>query len=199
MEAGIVNNIIIRLKAEVLVDKKKSVMMGGLLALALFMGVKVVLGGKTPQTANAVSVTASQETAGSADGALSPGATRSRELSEYLETLDITVSRDLFAADLASYPVVQTLDESITLNKSAAEQADNAVVLARMRRETAIRNQAQRLTLQSTMTGGFPSAIINGRVIAQGQVVEGFVVRSVQPGSCVVARGDVTITLTMAQ
>ncbi len=199
MEAGIVNDIIVRLKAEVFVDKKKSAMMGGLLALALFMGAKVVLGGKTPQMANAVSVAAAKETAGSADGALSAGATRSRELSEYLETLDTTVSRDLFAAELASYPVVQTLDESITLNKSAAERADNSVVLARMRREAAIRNQARRLTLQSTMTGGFPSAIINGRVIAQGQVIEGFIVRDITPGSCVVARGDVTITLTMAQ
>ncbi len=199
MEAGIVSDIIIRLKAEVLVDKKKSAMMGGLLAVVLFMGAKALSGGETPRTANAVSVAAATDTD---EGELNPdsyGAIRSRELTEYLETLDTTVSRDLFAAELASYPVVQTLDESITLNKSAAERADNSVVLARMRREAAIRNQAQRLTLQSTMTGGFPSAIINGRVIAQGQVIEGFIVRLVQPGSCVVTRGDVKITLTMAQ
>lgn len=65
----------------------------------------------------------------------------------------------------------------------------------RRQRRRAIRAEAERLTLQSTLIGQQPQAIINGRPVAPGQTINGFRVLEVESRAVRLVKQDVRITL----
>ena len=65
----------------------------------------------------------------------------------------------------------------------------------RRQRRRAIRAEAEQLTLQSTLIGQQPQAIINGRPVAPGETINGFRVLEVEPRAVRLVKQDVRVTL----
>jgi len=189
-----IQKLVVQLQAELLADKKKTAIMGVLLLVVAVMGVRV-FAGKARSAAATVSPAPS---VGPVDP--SPGAAgrlgRNEALDDYLAQMDRQVSRDLFAADFSGYPEAPVVEKPKGDPALRTPDVDPAAV-ARLGFEMAMRREAKQLHLQGTMPGGNPSAIINGQVVRVGQEFEGFEIRSIGQGSCVVARGAVEVTLRM--
>ncbi|MFW6154796.1 MAG: hypothetical protein ACOC95_06225 [Planctomycetota bacterium] len=188
-----IQKFVAQVQAELLADKKKTVVMGVLVLVVAFMGVRLFAGRTRP----AAATTSPTPPAGAVEPKTGTGrADGNTALDEYLAQMDRRVSRDLFAADFSTYPeapVVEKPKRGPAPRKSAVDPD----AVARLEFKMAARREAQQLHLQSTMPGGNPSAIINGQVVRVGQECEGFEIRSIGQGSCVVARGAVEVTLRM--
>ncbi len=189
-----IQKAVAQVQAELLADKKKTVVMGALLLVAAFMGVRLFAGRTRP----AAATTAAAPAAAPDEPAVRPGGRTGRNaaLNAYLAQMDRRVSRDLFSTDFGGYPEAPVVEKPKPDAAGRRPAVDPAAV-ARLELETAVRREAQQLHLQGTMPGGNPSAIINGRVVRVGQAFEGFEIRSIGQGSCVVARGAVEVTLRM--
>ncbi|NLF29944.1 MAG: hypothetical protein GX591_03550 [Planctomycetes bacterium] len=187
-----IQKLVAQVRAELLADRKKTAIMGALVLVAAFMGLRLLGGKARPARATASPAAETTEPRATAAGHPQPNAA----LDEYLAHMDRQVSRDLFAADFSAYPAGPVVEKPKADDAPRTPAVDPAAI-ARLEYETAARREAERLLLQGTMPGGNPSAIINGQVVGVGQMFEGFEIRSIGQGSCVVARGAVEVTLRM--
>lgn len=186
-----------RLIAELKHDKKKAVLLG---VLAIVAGVLILqqLAGASPAESRA-SVTPVGPTASGPDASsteLSASGARARALTdaarrrnEYLQTMDRRIERDLFIPNSRYFAPRQEVD--------AKEPVGKTPEMIEQERRSAIRMQAKALTLQSTIVGSVPTAVINGLVLRKGDWVGGFEVTGVQPRSCTVRKDDVSVILKM--
>lgn len=111
----------------------------------------------------------------------------------------VPLDRNLFNVPLDYYPQDASEDR-----KSASELAKSHSTQADLEQQRQIlvdniRQRAQALKLESTMTGSQPSAIVNGEVVREGSVVEGFRVLRIEARRIVVECQGVSLELSMQQ
>lgn len=124
-----------------------------------------------------------------------------RRLQEWLRTPLVSASRNLFAIKLDYFPraVAAAPQQSATppatgfwdqLAKSMASRADEQ--RARRILVDNLKAAAAKLDLQSTMLGGnVPRALINGTIVGEGDVVEGFRILKIEARRVIVEREGV--------
>jgi hypothetical protein len=185
-----------RLVAEFARDKKKAIILGMLLLVAVFYVSKLLVKG-SPEAATAASMQA-------------PGASESSEAEN--ASLDLLtgkprtwnpkdrskgIARDIFLPNVSLFPLVVTKTVEVKGPDVIQETQEkrNAELLKRKRAE--IRQQGAALHLESTITGGRPIAIINGSVLGRDGVINGFRIIKVGSQTCVVEKDGVKLNLTM--
>ena len=99
------------------------------------------------------------------------------------------MARDLFAAKLEFYAWVNPEPAK----KAAARPAGPDPLEI----ERAVRAEAKTLSLQSTMIGPDPSAMIGGRILRVGEWIKGFRIIAIHERSCVVEKKSVKVPLEM--
>lgn len=127
---------------------------------------------------------------------------------EYLAKIDRTVTRDLFAVSYPAFPPTEAAAAAMAepegpsvrswLEQLQAQAAADAEAMAQKQQQTSlIRGQAQALRLQSLMMTSRPTAMINGQILTAGEMIGGFRVERIAPGSCVVSQDGVEVTLKL--
>lgn len=178
------NNLVRDLKRE----RKKAFMVIGLLAVMLLLWGRLILK-EVPRTASAspAKTTASAKKAAKAE-AKSPVASLRRP-AIYVD-LPAGPARDLFAMDRSLYPQASS-DESQPEPKSDDESADDTKVLE------ALAKSLRGLTLQTTVLGASPRAVINGKVVKPGEQVNGMMLSQVHPRFVVLEKDGKRLKLEM--
>lgn len=184
-----------RLMGELRADKKRAVILGILLVVGLMVAGRLLLKSSGPSRATAATPPpAAQDRAPQAavtfDSA-SPGEERRasrREGWKSRRSPDGKVARDLFAAKLEFYALATPEPEK----KVAAPVGPDPLAI-----ERAVRAEARGLSLQSTMIGPDPSAMIGGRILRVGEWIKGFRIIAIHERSCVVEKKSVKVPLEM--
>ena len=183
-----------RLLAEVGRDKKKTVILGVLLAVGLILGARLVVkqvssSGSGP-TATAVAVTAPV-----AGGPSSPVAAGNPAPDGAPKAQDADITRDIFRPNPEYFPL-QTQRETPVALLSNDEGGEAARARAK---EMRIQEEARTLQLEGTIEGAVPIAIINGQVVSAGARIAGFLVVEVSLRACTVEKEGVKLQLTMRE
>jgi hypothetical protein len=174
------NDLIIKLKAAVMVDPKRAGLLGALLVVLAVMCLRLTLGGTSPRAAVASTIANLTGTKTAIERSLASPTSESPELTRWLAAPIDLSDRNLFAVRYERFPqdgsraVGNTVAEPEgfwdELAKSMSTQAD-----VKKRRQYLVENvqrQAASLKLQSTlMNGQHPRALINGTQVGEGDVV----------------------------
>jgi len=205
-----------RLKAELARDKKKTGILAALLLVAGILGGRLVITHSLPSDASADQPGAAASPApGDADADRQAPAPRgesgdngdSARRDQYLAHMDRAIGRDLFAAKLSYFPPLPGA-ESLAVGNAQGDPGwfgmVQQLVLRKQQagsdelsRVNAIRAQADDLSLQSTMLGSSPTALINGQVLRQGDYVSGFQIKRIAANRCLVCKDGVDVELRM--
>jgi hypothetical protein len=205
------NNLKSRLLAEMKADKKKAILLVLLAAVGAIVltrtAVKMLTPGhSTPARAAAETPMeppnpgASAVSAGPSLPAPTPvsaeeAAGHEDRLSNYIAGVDRRVVRDLFQMK----PGLFALADPVKVGPKVATTASaTAPDLLEIRRK-AILAEGARLSLQSTVTGRSPSAIINNRICPVGGAVEGFTVVDITEKTCTLEKEGVPVMLQMTR
>jgi hypothetical protein len=195
---NLVNDIWLWLRSELLADRRKTAVMGTLVVVAFTIGLRIIISGTGPHEATAAQPAPPVVAASNASGMAPPASRPDRsEVATYLEQIDSTVSRDLFATDYGVYPMAQVKPMRPESAGPSRTDAQDAALRELARHDAFVHAVAQKLVLQSTMPGDPPTAIINGQVVQPGETFMDFEVREIELGSCVVAHGTIEVTLSM--
>ncbi len=188
-------------------DPKKT---GSLAVLMLLLAVLVgrqFMGKKgDPSSAGAATVGNKLETAVSSKGTAN-GKTVSLNvdaLSKWSETALAPISRNLFAVRMEYFP----LDNSRTSQNGANDEAfwfrlEKSMSLRtdeRQRRDNLVASfkaDAEKLSLQSTMPGATPRAMINGELVGEGGVVANFRVTKIEARRVIIEREGIMLEIQM--
>ena len=190
-----------RIRVELTRDLKKTIILGTLALVLVALTLREVLRRSSPASASAavaVAGTPSQAShPGQAPRASARGRTRDTNeialpTSGPAEFPQTVVDRDLFTPEVAYFPpkakpkpapVVRRVDDGVARREA---------------QERAIRTQARALSLQSTVSGDAPTAMINGEVLHVGDEIAGFRVVKITTRSCTVRKENLLILLEMA-
>lgn len=201
-----------RLKSEVNRDKKKTIVLVILLTIAGILGGKSVIkyqpghieaagvdNHDTPSTDSLVEI---DNTSKSTDRECQALATK-------MKNIDKKITRDLFKPDPRYFPLARKIKHRVILmqkqQKGIFEQIHNWVEdkynLQRQRilKIETLRNEAESLSLQSTVVGPSPTALINGRIMRIGDTIKGFRIASIAPNTCIISKDGVKLELRMKQ
>lgn len=187
-----------RLIGELRADKKRAAILGIALLVAVIVGGRLLLKSSGPERAKAATprAAAGQSPAPQAGATFVPPHLADQERGSRLQNWksrrspDGKVTRDLFAAKLEFY----TLVAPEPVKKAPASRPVGPDPLEIQR---AVRAEAKTLSLQSTMIGPDPSAMIGGRILRVGEWISGFRIMAIHRRSCVVEKNDVKVTLEM--
>ena len=201
-----------RLKVELQRDKKKTIILLVLLLLGGILGGRMLMTDTLPDKARAddpLLARPVEEDSQRAWRPAPPGPAAQARREKYLAQMDRNITRDLFRPNLEFYPAQHggTDARLAVVSKRRASgwfghsfQWGNDGQDAR-RDQTArialVRARAQALSLQSTMLGPSPSALINGQVLREGEWISGFRVKEIASDSCVVSQKGVDVLLRM--
>lgn len=183
-----------RFSAELRRDKRKTAVLTALAAVAVVLLVRLALktvGSAPPAQAEAASTLVSEPDDRS-EGLVPVGPPVGggpRSTDPVRSTAELT-GRDLFMPDPQFFPPaepVQTVVDSGQQDEDDKRQED----------ERLIRLQARALTLESTIVGDVPMAMINGSFVQQGERINGFQVRRITQRSCTLDKKGVTVVLEM--
>ena len=183
------HSFIERLKAETRRDPKRAAVLGVLVVVLAVLAVRQFAKRAAPARAGAAVASAGAP----AGGAVGSPALVIEGLAEALPQRAAAVSRDLFTPNSGFYPSKQT-EKPVLVVKPVDDTA--------ARRQAEIRTvqtQAQAMTLQSTVVGSVPTAIINGQVLRTGERINGFRVVDISTRSCTVEKGGLRVTLEMSK
>ena len=191
-----------RLLAEVRRDPKKASILGVLALVLLIIGVReVARRAGSPSTGSAATARAF-----GANGAASlrkpAGAVRVPSLSKGMDQRDgsstaipkAPVDRDIFTPNLAYFPIEEKPKPSTVV--SSAQIIDPAAKAEAMKLQ--VQAQAKSLSLQSTVVGAVSTAIINGRVLREGDSISDFQVVEINSRSCKLEKSGIRVVLEMA-
>lgn len=188
-----------RLLAEVRRDPKKASILGVLAVVLLIIGVReVATRVGSPKTGSAATV----QTSGQPDGqSLRKTVTTPGKTASQLDGLDalvadmprLPVDRDIFTPKEMYFPIEAKVKPgkvvtAIIVDPNARKEAE--------RRE--IQAQAQSLSLQSTVVGSVPMAIINGRMLHVGDWINKFQVAEITSRYCQLEKSGIRVVLEMA-
>lgn len=206
-----------RLKAELKRDRKKAVLLFALLAVGFVIVARQLMQDQRSGRRGAVRSAAanSSEQPDQQD----PGRTerlrlrydqvRQAERQKYIAEMDRGITRDLFSPNPEFFPAPYSgTDPKVTIIDPQAEggwfggiggwiRQKQQARREEVARVAIIRAQAQALSLQSTMLGPSPTALVNGQVLRQGEVIQGFRLQRVDSDSCVVSKDGVDVLLRM--
>jgi len=190
-----------RLLGELKRDRKKVAILGVLLTVLVVVGGREVLKRLRPAKAGAAVTPAPARS--EADSVAGAGRTPPAGLNDKdggagesngLPALqNLVVDRDLFTPNPIFYPPRQ---------KRRPAPKVTPVDDAAARREAekrAVQAQAQALTLQSTVVGAVPTAIVNGRVLRVGDWITGFRVVEIGSRTCIIEKQSMRVTLEMSK
>lgn len=163
-------------------EKKKLVAMLGLIVVGLLLWGRLLIK-QVPKTAVADPPQSSLVTP-------APPAKGSTTKKVVRVKLSDKLARDLFVP--VGYTPGKKPDAVITpAEKSRPEPADENV------RIQAVLTAAEKLTLQSTMQGEQPQAVINGQRVRVGQTIEGFQLLEIKPRQVTLRMNGVDVRLEM--
>ncbi|MCE9590968.1 MAG: general secretion pathway protein GspB [Planctomycetes bacterium] len=178
------NNMVQQLTA----DKKKLSLLVCMLALGLLLWGRFLLN-KVPRTAVAepsvVAAAAVLPAPSEADASLAPR--RAVQVDLY-RTLD----RNVFDLDTRGYALAPRPESETQVTEKSGPKPVDENEHARV-----IREAARALTLQTTMLGDRPRAVINGQVLYPGDKFRGFVLSSVHARHVILERDGVQVQLEM--
>jgi hypothetical protein len=178
-----------KLLRQLTADKKKLGLMLALVGVGLVLWARLLLQGAPEQ---AVAGTAG---AAVSSQVLAAGEGQTGHVRRQTVEVDLPegIQRDLFSFAVGSYRRTATEAEAEPLveNKSPAQPTDETL------QAQAVRQSALSLTLQTTILGENPRAVINGQVLRPGQSIQGFVLIRVMPRGVVLSRRGIEVTLEM--
>lgn len=198
------SDLIGRLKTELRQDKKRTTMLVVLLVVGGIVAGRLVVGKGSPKKATAAKV-APQTSGPGKTFSETPQSPRKYQRVD-TSSIDRNITRDLFWPDTRCFPSVESNDAAE--DAARQEKTDHAQKLAeaqqreRLKRAAhikSIRVKADGLCLTSTMLGNSPTALINGRVLRTGDLIDGFRIKSISSDSCVVVMEDVDVKLKMRE
>ncbi len=184
-----------RLKAEVLADKKKVILLGSLGAIALALGARALFSGGPgrPKTPRVTQVSNSTMSSQAVVVNTIDAETRFRSLADALPApvQSSPASRDLFALDPEHFPHASEPEPPQEQSAKSAPQTDDDA----LRREALLRD-AETIRLKSTLVGDRPVAVFTlgglagkGEVLVRpGDTVNGFLVVSIKSQRVVLER-----------
>jgi hypothetical protein len=181
-------NWVLRLKAELIRDKRKTGILLALLAFAGLMAGRMLLSSVSPARAVAAQNATAPVAPDVPEVPYSSGGESSIDL---LQDAPQGITRDLFHVNTHLFASSGT----VPITQALVDRPDGPTEQEIQR--LGVRAQAQTLNLQSTIAGASPAAIINGRVIQCGESIGGFKVTAVGPRNCVVERDSVRVRLEM--
>lgn len=193
-----------RFAADLNRDKKKTAILAALMLVAVILGARLLLSGGSPQEATAASE-ASSPAAGTAANMQDPAPVavvavvpdRLAQQQELLGADSRKISQDIFQPHLDMYPSEQEV-KIVPVPVATTQEAQPTTAPVDPDSEArAIRAQATRLELQSTMISDTSTVIINGRVFRKGDWINDFQILDISPRACVVAQNGVKVTLEM--
>lgn len=184
-----------RMLAEMRRDPKKASILGVLGAVLLIISVReVVRRSGSPAPARAFEATSLRKPAGEARApGLAKGKDRQRERS--LPIAKATVDRDIFTPNVAYFPVEEKAKPASLVASAQVVDPTAKAEAAKLR----VQAQAKALSLQSTVVGAVPTAIINGRVLRVGDWVSDFQVVQISSRSCKLEKSGIRVMLEMAE
>ena len=189
-------------------DKKKAVILGVLALVAVVLGGRLLIqqaspAGAWPQGAGGATTAVAHQAQADETPVLAASKTTQAARDEYIHQMERRVTKNIFALDLELYtpielPKPKKPSETTTTTRPARP--------ARTREEI-VQAQAKLLCLQMTIVSDTPTAIINGRVLGVGDIVNvknedgsnplKFRVVRITSHACVVAKDGVEVELRM--
>jgi len=183
-----------RLQAEVKRDPKKAAILGVLVLVFLIVAVRMAakrVGSPKAGSAAARPAAATPETAKSANGATNVGQPQGAD-GDPVELANVPIDRDIFTPSETYFPIKTKQPDKAP--KRPRVMDPNAVARAKRLETEAL---ARDLTLQTTMVGKVPTAVINGRILRIGSVINGFKVIEINTRSCQLEKDGVRVLLEM--
>ncbi len=195
------DGFILRTIAELRHDRRKATVLA-VLTVASFAALgNMLLGSSTPARATAEilppanydSALAQTPELDMFDDMLAAKEPQSRHQA-YLKQAGHEIVRDLFEPNPEFFPPEQTPSESRPT--VLAEESEHDAVQSHRR---AILADAQALVLQSTVISSTPKAIVNGRLMAVGEKINGFEMVAVTPRKCKLSKKGVIVVLKLSK
>ncbi len=180
-----------RVMGEIHRESRKAVLLGLLLLVLCVIAGRELFVRLRPSEAEAASPQgASSRMPG--DGRTNAGGLAADDGNDLVELGNVAVDRDLFTPNPVYFPPRQTSGSTpvVTMIGDGGKQDDA---------RRAVQAQAQALTLQSTMLGDVPTAIVNGRVLRADDWISGFQVIEIQARSCTLGKLGVRVVLELPQ
>ena len=187
-----------RLSMELARDKKKTVILATLVLVGAFVGIRVVTKGSGPAQAAAVTMEVDGSVVLPEMAMAAPLAflVESDPLDEeYLKQIDRDITRDLFAFDRSHYTPLAPEVLEVAVGDGDAEGVE---LPAEIDWQSIVTEQSQSLMLQSTIDSEIPIAVVNGRVLGNGDQIHGFTVVKINSTTCMIEKQGIQITLEMA-
>ncbi len=187
-----------RLAADLKRDKKKTVLLAGLVLVAAAVALRSLSTEAGPEAAVGAVGEAAATPAPQGTAATPPRLEAPDKLAMHQALgQERKITQDLFKARLEMFPADETAKVDPTPMATTQKALPTTGPSAAELEEAAIRAQATNLTLQSTMISETSTAIINGRVLRKGEWINNFEVSEILPRSCIVTQGKVKVVLEM--
>ena len=180
------------LKAQFLADTRKTALLAGLVVAAAGLAVWQFGHRTAPRSAAAAVQPAAP--ADVVEAIVAPKAAPADQAAHrYLAALDRTALRDPFEVRWSAFVPAGPPNGGEAEGPGAFDPA----AAAQQAEALSVRTRAQGLKLQSAIGGQRPTAILNDQVVGVGETVDGFQVRRIGQGFCVVEMNGLEITLHM--
>lgn len=186
------NRIGRRLWFELRKDTRKTTIAAGLAVLVLVLGMKLAMSG--PSVSQAADVTvgdAAMVDEASVRAVFESDPWDQSVKAEYIRSINRDITRDLFRPDLSAFPAE---DDNGNAGGSVETFEGDDIEESRCRR---VEGEAQSLRLESTAVSATSTAIINGKVLLEGETINGFRVEQIKPHACLIEKEGVRIRLRM--
>lgn len=194
-----------RMKSEILADKKKASILSALVAIALILGVRALVSGKSGGPASSARAATSGAVVAGVNAGGDPttdAEARVRELIARWRAFahPSQAERDLFALSEADFPHPSEPEPTTTEGAKSAEQTDDETL-----RRQAIAQAVASITLKSTLVGEKPVAVVSipaltGRrdvLIRAGDSIAGFTVIEIAKGRISLEREGIRTDLVV--
>lgn len=166
-------------------DRKKLGLVIALMAMGLLLWGRLMLK-QVPRTAVA------KPAAVAAAGEGAPAAVAFASRKTVRVDLPDSLSRDPFQIDPTGYPRVEKPEVIKVAEKSVAKPVDEKSDAAAL-----VAKAAHGLSLQTTILGDAPRALINGQLLAPGDKIRGFELKRVMPREVILEMNGVELRLEM--
>jgi len=186
-----------RLKAEIIRDKRKILVLAAALLVALFMALRLATNVPSAVKGSAIAVPSARAVGvdeGPSPEGTAPGPGGSREAAriEHIRQLDRSLKRDLFAPSPKCFPPLKRPASPARAVATTQPGADSAEA-----RKDRIQAEAEQMTVMSTMVSSNPTAIVDGKILGIGSRHKGFEVVEINAREIVMVKEAVTVMLPL--
>lgn len=183
----IIKQIVFELKR----DKKKAVVLAVLFCVAAVVIGKLFISDSQPAPADAApaaapSPAAPVERVAATDEPTADESEKSASRDKYLKELDTNIKRDVFKPTPGLFPSQRAKQAAAVAGKI---DDDNRIIF----------EQSKNLSLQSTVFGATPTAIVNNKVLKKGDMINGFLVVEINPSSVLMEKNGSKVLIWMKE